>query len=393
MSSQGSAQPSSKITLQILGVVFFSFLGYLCTGIPLAVLPGYVHQDLGYGSVWAGLTIGLQYFATLLGRPIAGRIADSRGCKRGLTYGLIGIGLSGLLTLLATSLQGQPLSSLLILLGGRVVLGAALSIIGISALSWGIARVGSEHTARVISWNGIAAYAAIGIGAPLGVVLADNLGLWTIGASLALLAVLGLLLLWPKPSSPVIAGERLPFLSALGRVLPYGSGLALGSIGYGTLTTFVTLYYASRGWTGAAYCLTAFGLAFIAARLFFINSINRLGGFNVAIICLGIETLGLLLLWLAPSTSLALLGAAMAGFGLSLVYPALGMEVISSIPASSRSAGLGAYAMFFDLALGIAGPLMGAIARGYGYASIFLVSALLSLAGLLLSVVLARASR
>ncbi|UVE19527.1 MFS transporter [Pseudomonas sp. LS44] len=394
MSSQDSAQSSSKMPLlPIIGIVMFSFLGYLCTGIPLAVLPAYVDQTLGYGSVLAGLTIGLQYFATLLCRPIAGRIADTNGCKRGVVYGLIGIGVSGLLTLLATFLHGQPLASLLILLTGRIALGAALSIIGVSALSWGIARAGTEHTAQVISLNGVAAYGAIGLGAPLGVIFVDHQGLWTLGASLALLAVIGLLMVWPKRSEPVIAGERLPFIAALGRVFPYGCGLALGSIGYGTLTAFVTLYYASLGWDGAAYCLTAFGVFFIAARLLFTGSINRWGGFRVAIICLGIETLGLVLLWLAPSTSVAVVGASLAGFGLSLVYPALGMEVIGRIPASSRSAGLGAYAVFFDLALAIAGPLMGVVARGYGYASIFLISALLSFAGLLLSVWLARTKR
>lgn len=377
------------ITLQILAVVLFSFVGYLCAGIPLAVLPGYVHQTLGFSSAVAGLAIGLQYLATLVGRPMAGRTVDTLGPKKGMLYGLSGIGLSGLITLLATALAHLPTVSLLVLLFARVLLGAALSIVGISAISWGIARVGADNTARVISWNGIAAYAAIGMGAPLGVLMTTDLGIWTIGGSLALLAGLALLLLLPKPAVPVIPGERLPFLSVLWQVSPYGMGLALGSIGYGTLTTFITLYYSSRGWAGAAYCLTAFGAAFILARLLFINSINRLGGFFVAIACLGIEAVGLLLLWWAPSTTIALIGAALAGFGLSLVYPALGIEVIGRIPASSRSAGLGAYAVYFDLALGIAGPLMGMVAGHYGYPSIFLVSAALSGVGMLLAVFLA----
>lgn len=384
-----STAHSTAVTLRILAVVLFSFLGYLCAGIPLAVLPGYVHHDLEFSSVVAGLAIGLQYFATLLFRPLAGRLADTFGCKPGVHYGLLGIAISGMLTLLSPLLQHWPLPSLVVLLAGRLVLGAALSIIGISAIAWGIDRVGADNTARVISWNGIAAYAALGIGAPLGVGLAELLGVWVIGAALALLAGLGLLLLWPKPAPAVIAGERLPFVSVLWQVTPCGLGLALGSIGYGTLTTFITLFFASRGWSGAAYCLTAFGAAFIVARLLFINSINRLGGYNVAIACLGIEALGLLLLWLTASPALALLGSGLAGFGLSLVYPALGMEVIGRIPASNRSAGLGAYAVFFDLALGAAGPLMGLVIGQHGYPAAFLVAALLSAAGMLLSLGLA----
>ena len=59
------AQPSPPITLQIISIVFFTFIAFLSIGIPLAVLPGYVHDDLAYGSVLAGVVISSQYLATL----------------------------------------------------------------------------------------------------------------------------------------------------------------------------------------------------------------------------------------------------------------------------------------------------------------------------------------
>ena len=117
------------------------------------------------------------------------------------------------------------------------------------------------------------------------------------------------------------------------------------------------------------------------SRLLFVNAVNRFGGYNVAIACMATEVLGLTLLWLAPSPAWALVGAGLTGFGLSLVYPALGVEAIQQVPSSSRGAGLGAYAVFFDLALAIAGPVMGTVAAHQGYASIFCVAALLALSG------------
>ena len=105
---------------------------------------------------------------------------------------------------------------------------------------------------------------------------------------------------------------------------------------------------------------------------------------------MSVETVGLVLLWLAPSTTVALIGAGLTGFGLSLVYPAIGVEAIKQVPNSSRGAGLGAYAVFFDLALAIAGPLMGAIALGLGYGWIFFFAALLSILALALTVLLSR---
>ncbi|WP_017475622.1 MFS transporter [Pseudomonas sp. PAMC 26793] len=387
---QPAAPSSLSITLQIVSIVFYTFIAFICIGLPIAVIPGYVHGELGFSAVIAGITIGSQYLATLLSRPMAGRMSDNVGTKRAIVLGLSGILLSGVLTFIATLVQSLPLLSLGILIVGRLLLGVAQGLIGVGTISWCMGAVGAEHTARSISWNGIASYGAIAIGAPLGVVMVADYGYTSLGIALTLLSALGLLLIRNKPSVPVVRGERLPFWAVLGRIAPFGASLCLASIGYGTLTTFITLYYLSRGWIGAAWCLTVFGVCFILSRLVFITAINRFGGFTAAIACMTIETLGLTLLWLAPSTGVALIGAGLTGFGLSLVYPALGVEAIKQVPNSSRGAGLSAYAVFFDLALAIAGPVMGAVALNLGYSWIFFCAALLSVTGLGLTLLLKR---
>ena len=381
------------ITLQVVSIVLFTFIGYLNIGIPLAVLPGYVHNHLGYGTVIAGLVISVQYLATLLSRPYASRIIDNLGSKRAVMYGLAGCGVSGVFMLVSSWLSAMPALSLTSLLIGRLVLGSAESLVGSGSIGWGIGRVGAQNTAKVISWNGIASYGAIAVGAPLGVMMVDHWGMWSMGASIIALAALGLLLAWPKLAAPIVSGVRLPFLHVLGRVLPHGTGLALGSIGFGTIATFITLYYATQHWENAVLCLSLFGASFIGARLLFGNMINRLGGFRVAIACLSVETVGLLLLWLAPNPQLALAGAALSGFGFSLVFPALGVEAVNLVPASSRGAAVGAYSLFIDLSLGITGPLVGAVAAGFGFASIFLFAALAAFSGLMLSLYLYRQAR
>jgi predicted MFS family arabinose efflux permease len=294
------------------------------------------------------------------------------------------------MTLAAMLLERYASASLVILVIARLILGGSQGLIGVGTISWCIGQVGAEHTARSISWNGIASYGAIAIGAPLGVVMVGALGFVSLGLVLTVLALGALLLIRNKPPVPVVRGERMAFWSVFGRVAPYGLSLTLSSIGYGTLTTFITLYYVNRGWEGAAWCLTVFGICFIVARLFFINAITRFGGFRSAITCMSVETVGLALLWLSPSTTVALIGAGLTGFGLSLVYPAIGVEAIKQVPNSSRGAGLGAYAVFFDLALAIAGPLMGAIALGMGYGWIFFFAALLSILALGLTLLLSR---
>lgn len=96
------------VTLQVVSIVLFTFIGYLNIGIPLAVLPSYVHNDLGFSAIVAGLVISVQYLATLLSRPHAGRIIDNLGSKKAVMYGLLGCGLSGVLMLASSFFPTCP---------------------------------------------------------------------------------------------------------------------------------------------------------------------------------------------------------------------------------------------------------------------------------------------
>lgn len=383
----------AAVTFQIVSTAFFTFICYLAIGIPLAVLPGYVHTELGYSSVLAGLAISMQYLATLLSRARAGRMADSVGPKTAVLRGLVGCSMSGVFLLAAALFAPIPALSLIILLIGRLVLGCGESMVGTGAITWGIGQVGAQHTARMISWNGIATYGALAIGAPLGVLIAHTWGLAAVGATVATLSAGGFLVARMKAPTPVVRGEHLPFGNVLRRVLPHGMGLALGSIGFGSIATFITLFYASHQWPNAAFSLTLFGSFFVGARLLFARTISRFGGFRVSIVCFSVEALGLLLLWQATSPALALVGAALTGSGFALIFPALGVEAVNLVPANNRGSALGAYSVFLDLALGITGPLAGLIVSEFGYPEVFLFAAVASLGAMALTIKMYRRSQ
>ncbi|HEV7814591.1 MAG TPA: MFS transporter [Janthinobacterium sp.] len=370
---------------RIAATVFFTFLCYLTIGIPIAVLPSHVHLQLGFSSVWAGLAISTQYLATFATRPYAGRMADTVGSKQTVVAGLAACSLSGLLMLVSAMLEGRPEWSLGVLLLGRLALGAGESLAATGATTWAIGRVGDLQTTRVVSMNGVASYAALAAGAPLGVLVEGAGGFAAIGAVVLLIGAGGAAFAATRAPVALVSGEPMAFREVFMRVLPHGLCQALGSMGFGVISAFVTLFYAGRHWSGAALTLTAFGMCFMLARLVLGGVIGRFGGFRVAIVSFAVECAGLLLIWQAPSPHAALLGAALAGGGFSLVFPSLAREAVGGVAAANRGAALAAYSVFLDLALWAAGPLAGTVAAHYGYAAVFLFAALAAALAMLLS--------
>ncbi|GLQ96234.1 MFS transporter [Dyella mobilis] len=393
-SSATHAGRSSAVLLSILSTVAFTFVAYLTIGLSLAVLPSFVHGRLGMSAMLAGLAISIQYVATLLSRPHVGRMADAKGPKRTVMTGLVLCAASGGLLLLGALAAPLPWLSLGLIFLARLALGCAESCVGTGAITWGMGQVGHHHTARVISWNGVATYGAIAAGAPLGVLIDQHLGFSAIGLVSLLLPLAVLPLARIKRATTVEAEERSPFRTVAARVVPYGVGLALGSIGFGCIATFITLFYAAHGWENAAFALTVFGVVFVGVRFVFSPTINWLGGYRVAMASLSIEAIGLMVMCLANDAHLACAGAAVAGFGFSLVFPALGVEAVHRVPAHSRGSALGVYSVFMDVAMAVTGPLGGWVASGMGYNAIYGLAAVAAIAAVLLALFLhAQATR
>ena len=366
-----AAPHTATALLPIMGVVFAAFL---VIGVAMPVLPLHVHDGLGLGTFMVGLVAGSQFAASLISRPLAGHFSDSRGTKRGVIVGLVAAAAAGLLYLLSLEFSASPNISVAILVAGRGLLGGAESFVITAAVSWGLTLADAQSTGKVIAWVGSAMFAAFALGAPAGSALYATYGFAAIAIATASVPLLALLLVARVPA--VAADQHGPssVASVIGAVWLPGLGSALGSVGFGSVTTFVALLFASRGWDNGWLAYSAYAAAFILARILFSHMADAIGGAKVALIFVVIEALGQALIWLAVLPEMALAGAALTGFGFSLVYPGFGVEAVRRVPVRSRGLAMGAYTAFLDLAQGVASPALGLIATGARLSSVFLVS-------------------
>lgn len=381
----GQAGSTPHLSRPSLAVIAALFCGYFAVGLPLPVIPLVVHEKLGFNSVIVGIVIGIQFLATVLTRGYAGRTTDQQGGKRAALQGAAFCMLGGLLYLIAAIPSLPPVASLAIIVAGRLAAGLGESQFVTGCVAWSIASVGPQRAGMSMSWTGIAMFAAVAIGAPVGMALYQHIGLS--GAMLACIAAplaATIIAIGATPyTSP--SGPRLPFYRVVGQIWREGLGLTLQGIGLSGLTAFASLYFAARGWANAGWVMTAFGIGFILVRVAAGHLPDRIGGYRVAVGSLVIEAIGQAMLWFAPNENVALAGALVTGLGCALVFPALGVEALKRVPPANRGSAMGAFVAFLDIAYGIAGPSAGLVAGHFGFASVYALGALSALVGAVLA--------
>jgi MFS family permease len=354
------------------------FIAFLVIGIAMPVLPLYVHRRLGLGTFVVGLVAGSQFAAAIVSRVWAGRYTDESGAKRAVITGLMIATGAGLLYLLSLGFITAPKISVTILLLGRALLGAGESFIIVGAQTWGLAILGAQNTSKALAWIGSAMFGAFAAGAPIGSALYGRYGFAAIAVATMLLPLATLLVVAPFRPVPATAPMRAGLLKVMAAVWVPGVASALSSIGFGAITAFSALLFVARGWA-AWPAFTIFALTFILTRFFLGHVADRFGGAKVAFICALVEAAGLASIWLAPWLTLALIGAALTGFGYSLVYPGLGVEAVRLMPAQNRGVAMGAYTAFLDVALGFGTPALGFLGDHAGLGAIFGASVLAAL--------------
>ncbi|QCE35169.1 MFS transporter [Acetobacteraceae bacterium] len=404
--------PHRSPTLTVMPIVLFNFIVYFVVGLPNAVISAiFVHQALGFSTAVAGFVITTQYLGTFIARLFAGSLVDKYGSKKILSIGLIACTISGIFMALASiwaysigsdaclhndSLRYAILGVALI---SRLFMGWGESWTATPVTAWNIRRVGHDHISVAISWNGVTTYSGIAIGVGVGqwmaslppqAAIAPAIGLLPVGLVSMALALIALLILSSYKALPPLhnadkgkPGSSMSLFTAIGKVLPYGLGLAAGSFGFGSINAFLALYYQANTWNHLNIAWYIFAFCFIATRLCGTGPIDKGYGVRIAMGALAVEALAFIIMALFHQQAAAIVGVALTATGFSLIFPALGTEATKMGGPESTGILNAAFSLFTDSTIFIVGPLMGVVKDLFGWYIMFCSVGTLCIVGII----------
>ena len=373
MSGEVAAPSVARPGAAFAGIFAVTFCGLVAVGAVLPVLPRYVDGPLGAGKIAIGVVIGAYAITGLLLRPFAGRFADRRGRKPAVLIGSVLMAAGGFLYLLPLGVGG--------LIAARLVLGAGEGTVFTAGSAWIVDLAPPDRRGRVIGLYGLAVWAGLSIGPLFGELIQHNSGytpVWIFAGAMPLVGAL-IALRVPDPFRPTAPAPHERQSLIVPEAVRPGAALALGSIGYAAVATFVVLHLDDRGVGHGALVFGAFATMVVLTRLVGGDLPDRVGPARVAIAAAVVEAVGLTTIALAHSLPVAIAGALAMGAAFSLLYPSLSLIVVDQVSETRRGAALGTFTAFFDAGVGLGAPLAGAAAALSSYEGSFLLAAVIAL--------------
>lgn len=349
------------------------FIVITSLGLSLAILPLYVNKVAGYSAFYVGLVIATESISTLLTRAFAGRFSDNHGPRKGMTLGLSLTMSAGMICWLTFIFLSPSHITYVLILLSRILMGVGESLIFTCSGTWPIGLVGKAHAGKILSWVGIAMFLGLAIGNFGGTWAYSHSDLNTSALIMALLPLIGfIVVILVKPVTVTPSVNRVSVVYAIKRVWKAGSGFALANIGYASITGFLVLLFIQNNWgEQAAIAISLFGVGYVISRLTLGWRADS-SGLGMTLFSLGVEATGLLLISIAITPGMAMLGSFLTGFGLSMVYPLLALPAIKSMPDENIGLALSTYESCFDIGILISGLIGGIIVSVFGYPAIFI---------------------
>jgi MFS family permease len=350
----------------------FSFTVFLSAFQLFPTAPFHI-RDLGGSTFAAGLFMAFLTYSSAVTAPFTGALADKLGLRRTLITSAFAITLF--------SVGYALLRDHRLMLGLTIVHGAFWSGLLTASGAYMANILPPSRRAEGIGYWGFASVAAV--------VIAPSLGFWVYQFGwVALCAVTGTLNLtmaiiaWRLPPERitlrVVGAAERPNRLIEWRVMGLAVTLLLYSFSYGGLISFAAMYAEASGVTPRAIYLTVLSLAILATRPVSGALADRIGYERVLVPCLGLITVGLVLLQFGTTRPWHIASAVVFGGGYGSAYPIFAAYVLQRVDDRRRGAAFGAIIAAFDTGIGTGSLATGWLIQHGSYKLAFGVGAAVS---------------
>ena len=369
------------IRLAVADLAYFT-----ATGVAIYTLPLWVTGPVGSDKAGAGLAFGAFAVSALILRPVAGRLADTRG-RRPL---LVGGALLSALGMLGSAYA----DSLVLVVLLRLLLGVAEAAFFVAALAALADLAPASRMGEAISYNSLGLYLGLAFGPPLGELLVTSAGFtaaWYGAAALSVVAAVvaaGIRNVRSR-SAPTAGHSRLIHWKAV----PPALGFFASVVAMGVFFAFGALQAEAVGLMPASAPLFVYGLVVVAGRLSLARVLDRFPALLLGAIALAIIAGGLMIIALWTHPIGMVIGAAIFALGVTISTPAFFSAIFATARPGERGAASGTASVFLDLGIALGPMVLGLAAQAGGIPFAFGLAAAVVLAGCGWILILSRAGR
>ncbi|HVB05514.1 MAG TPA: MFS transporter [Acidimicrobiales bacterium] len=371
----GDRTRAALVTPAFLTVVLVGLVYWVGFNMVIPELPPFVTRELGGSSLAVGLIVGAPALTAVFTRPVAGRLGNRFGRKVLMIGGAATAG--GAIAAYGLTSSEVALAALRLATG----VGQGLFFTGAATLVSDIAP--PARRGEAMSYFSIAAYMGTGLGPLTGQLLAEQIGLHAVFGVAGLFCVAGALLSLRAPNVRIVAGAGLSRPGLFNRK-GVGPGLVMmfGLMGYTAFQAYAPLYTVRQlHLSGPAVAFLLYAGIILVCRLAFARLFDRVGARRCASTATLTIAAGLVVIAAWPTVTGLYVGVAVFSLGMAVQYPALFTMAVNRANERDRAPVIGTFTAFLDLATGLGGVTLGAVAALAGYRASFVGGAVAALLG------------
>jgi len=354
-----------------------NFLAFFSIYMIIPVLPVFL-ENKGYSNFLIGALMSMMTVAALF-RPFFGRISDKSGRRRLIISGIFLLGISNFMY----AAFGGTLPLFIV----RLVNGFGLAAFHTAAYAMISDLAPPSRRLQGIALFYISVDATIAtapIAAEFMRVSWGYTSVYVLAGALALAAFLASLFVRENPiSEPALktaAARRV-------KITPLQLAIYVMTICYtltlGSLTTFIILSASSNGIQQGELFFTVFAGTLIIFRLGVGKRADALPRRPLILTSGVIAIAGLAMIAYAGHLSFLILGSFIYALGLAYLPTSLSALLLDHTALPDWGGVLGIFLAVFDLGMGLGGVAMGPLADAWGYASMYMIGAMIALLGML----------